>query len=93
MLNRRPFGELGVDKRKQDGSDKRPVLVSGSAKEHEQQNEDRQIEADEVGIQVLVLLGDDRAGHAAGHRCDDECQDLVPVHAYADRLGSDFVSL
>ncbi len=40
---------------------------------------------DEVEVDVLVLLGHQRAGQAAGHGGDDEGQDLVAIDRDAHR--------
>ena len=74
-------------------SEERPVERAAAAEEHQQEDEDRQVEVDEVGIDVLVLLGDQRAGEAAGHGGDDEGDDLVAIDATPTDAGGDLVRL
>ena len=93
MLRRGPAGEQCIDQRQHHGTDQRSVLRPRAAEEDQQQDEDRQVEGDEVGVDVLVLLRDERPGDAAGHRGDDEGHDLGAVDAHADRRRSDFVRL
>ena len=93
VLDRRPSRKQGINKRQRYRADQRPVQRPGTAEEHQQQDEDRQVEADKVGVHVLVLLRDHRAGYAAGYGRDDEGQDLVAIDANADGFCRDLVRL
>ena len=62
-----------------------PYERARAAEQHQQQDEDRQVEGDEVGVDVLVLLRDQRTGDAAGDGRDDEGHHLGAVDAHADR--------
>ena len=93
VLDRRPSGEHSVDKRQQDGSNERSIQRARTTEQDQKQDKDGELEIDEVGVYILVLLRDHSAGDAAGYGCDDECQDLVAIDAHADRLSGDFVRL
>ena len=72
VLHRRPACQQRVDQRQQHGTHQRPVQRARTPEQHQQQDEDREVEVDEVGVDVLVLLRDERTGDAAGHGGDDE---------------------
>src|SRR5262245_33878880 len=93
VLDRRPSCKHRVDERQQDGSNKRPIQEARTTEQHQKQDKDGELEIDEVGIYILVLLRDHSAGDAACYGCNDECQDLVAIDAHADRFGGDFVRL
>ena len=88
VLDRRPSRKQGINQRQRDRAEQRPVQRPRTAEQHQQQDEDRQVEADEVGVDVLVLLRDQRASDAAGHGRDDEGEDLVAIDANADRTSA-----
>jgi hypothetical protein len=93
VLCGRPAGQQCVDQRQEHGTDERSIHRTRTAEEHEQQDEDRKMKGDEVRVDVLVLLRDQRTGDAAGHGSDDEGHHLGAVDAYADGRRGDLVGL
>ena len=89
VLHVGPAREHRVEQRQHHRTEQR-TIDRVATEQHHQQEEDRQVEVDEVRVDVLVLLSDQRARDAAGERTDHKGQHLELVDAHAHAFGRHF---
>src|SRR4051794_25566945 len=93
MLDRRAFRQNSVDGGKQHRANQRAIKRSRPAKQNKQEYEDGEIETDEIRVDVLVLLRDQRARYSAGDGCNYKRQDFIPVDADTNGLRGNLIRL
>jgi hypothetical protein len=93
VLDGRPPREQRIDERQGYSADQRAIQRSRPAKQHQQQDEYGKLEADKVGVQILVLLSHHGTANAASDGGDDEGQDLIAIDADAHGFRRDLVGL
>ena len=90
VLKSGPARKEGIHQRQHNGTQCRSN-DRRTAKQHDQQQKDRQVEGDEVGVDVLVLLRHEGASDAASDRTDDKGKHLhavhIDTHAFGRHLG------